>query len=355
MSAQPEPVAATAAETPSVPEPPARGEHIAFRPYLFEIVVLAAALLAIVFLRRHGLRMDRRTAIILWNPTLLLPWALFIGIAMQLAYRRLAHLPVRAYLREVVRPRWWILWLRLSLALIVMQYGYFWVKVSVPLINPRLWDDALWRLDTWLHFGLSPTVFIVNLFTGTSLVLVLDLWYDLWVWSVFYTLAFWTASLDSRLRRRVLLSSVLLWTLGSWFYMAVPALGPVYVAPQTFASVTNDLPAAGRLQGLLWENYQWVLEGRRTGILRRFRPTHGVASMPSLHVAAHFLFFLWARRRARPLAVFFALATALTFAGSLLTGWHYAVDGYAGMLLAWLCYRAGRWGDGADPVPAMGS
>jgi hypothetical protein len=235
-----------------------------------------------------------------------------------------------------------------------MQYGYFWVKVSVPLINPRLWDDALWRLDAWLHFGISPTVFVVNLFAGTPLVLVLDFWYDLWLWSVFYTLAFWTASLDPRFRCRFLLSSVLLWTLGSWLYMAVPALGPVYLTPQSFAAVTNDLPAAGRLQESLWENYQRMLEGRRGRGLNRFRPTHGVASMPSLHVGAHFLFFLWARRRARPLALPFALATALTFAGSVLTGWHYAVDGYAGMLLAWFCFRISCWGKEADFLAGPG-
>ena len=92
------------------------------------------------------------------------------------------------------------------------------------------------------------------------------------------------------------------------------------------------------------------MEGRRTGNLRQFNPTRGIAAMPSLHVGVHFFFFLWARRRARPLAMPFALATALTFAGSLLTGWHYAVDGYVGMLLAWLCYRIGRWREGEDPV-----
>lgn len=260
------PASVPASGAPDLPEAPARGWAVARRPYLFEAVALGAAVLAIVFLRRHGLRMDWRTANILWAPLRLLPWALFIGIAMQLAYRRLAHLPVRTYLQEVARPRWWILWLRLSLALVVMQYGYFWVKVSVPLINHRLWDDALWRLDAWLHLGVSPTVFAVNLFAGTPLVLVLDFWYDLWVWSVFYTLAFWTASLDSRLRCRFLLSCVLLWTIGSWMYMAMPALGPVYVAQRTFAEVTNDLPAAGRLQDSLWENYQAVLEGRRGGV-----------------------------------------------------------------------------------------
>lgn len=48
-----------------------------------------------------------------------------------------------------------------------------------------------------------------------------------------------------------------------------------------------------------------------------------------------FLLALWARRRHRPLSVLFTVLTAATFVGSLVTGWHYAVDGYTGLLLAW--------------------
>ena len=35
--------------------------------------------------------------------------------------------------------------------------------------------------------------------------------------------------------------------------------------------------------------------------------------------------------------------TLLTFVRSLLTGWHYAVDGYVGMALAYACHRAAVW------------
>jgi hypothetical protein len=360
MSTEPDPaVPATAEELPvllpEAPEAPARHWLRSLRPYPFEWVTLASILVAFVFLRAHGLRMDWAA----WNWVVLpplgkLPVALGTGIGLQLLYRLATRRPLRAnlraYLREVVRPRWWLLWLRLMLALVLMQYGYFWMKVSVPLVNPRLWDHALWNLDTWLHFGLSPSVFMVNLFAGTPLVSWLDLWYSFWISTVFYTLTFWSAGVGAQPRCRILLSSILLWTLGSWLYVGVPALGPAYLAPQTFDAVRGELPGASGGQQVLRENYGRMIEGRRGGSLRQFNPTRGIAAMPSLHVGAHFLFFLWARRRARPLAVFFALATFLTFLGSILTGWHYAVDGYAGMLLAWICYRIGCWGDGADPV-----
>jgi hypothetical protein len=88
--------------------------------------------------------------------------------------------------------------------------------------------------------------------------------------------------------------------------------------------------------------------GGRTGALYSFNPTRGIAAMPSLHVAAHVLFALWIRRLARPLLLLFVLAAALTFVGSVVTGWHFAVDGYIGALLAWFSYRAAVW---MEPVP----
>lgn len=303
------------------------------------------------FLRAHGLRMDWQTVSYIVPPALrMLPEFLLGGIGLQLLYRVLARRPLGAYLRAVTRPRWLLLWLRMSLAAVLMTYGYFWLKVAVPLVNPRLWDGALWWLDGRLHLGISPSVLVVNLFAGTPLTALLDRWYGLWVTTVFFTFSFWSAGLDERLKRRFLRSCVLLWTLGSWLYVAIPAMGPVYASPQVFDVVNEEMPTARAGQQMLAENYQRMLVGRQLGVLNRFNPTRGVAAMPSLHVGAHFLFFLWARRRARPLAVPFALATALTFAGSLLSGWHYAVDGYVGMLLAWLCYRVGCWREEAEPA-----
>jgi hypothetical protein len=343
MPAEPEAAAA---------EPlPRRRWSALLRLYPFEAVTLGSMAVAFAFLRACGLRMDWQTVRYIVLPAFrMLLQALVAGIALQLLYRLLTRRPLVAYLRDVVRPRWWTLWLRLWLAAVLMTYGYFWLKVAVPLVNPRLWDAALWRLDTWLHFGVSPSIFVSSLFAGTPLVSWIDRWYGIWVATIFYTLSFWSASLDQRLSRRFMLSCVLLWTLGSWVYLAVPAVGPAYGEPQVFAAVHEEMPGAGAGQQVLWENYQRMLEGRRTGVLRSFNPTRGVAAMPSLHVGGHFLFFLWARRRARPLVLPFALATVFTFAGSLLSGWHYAIDGYVGMLLAWLCYRAARWREGAEPV-----
>lgn len=312
--------------------------------YPFELVTLAMTAATVVFLRLHGLRIDWRTARYILGPLYKsVPKAFVAGVGLFALYRLARRRPVRAYLRQVATPGWLVPWLRLWLVAMVMTYSYFWLKVCVPLVNGRLWDPQLWRADVLLHLGFSPSVFAVQLFAGSPLVGLLDHWYGAWVATVFYSMSFFAASPDPLFRRRFILSCVLLWTLGAWLYVALPALGPAYLFHQHFRELQGAMPRAEGGQLLLMANYQRMLAGRATGVLTAFNPTRGIAALPSLHVGAHWLFALWARRRFRPLFPLLVLATVLTFAGSLLTGWHYAVDGYAGMLLAWGCFRLARW------------
>jgi hypothetical protein len=154
-------------------------------------------------------------------------------------------------------------------------------------------------------------------------------------------------------RRNFAFACLALWVAGAWIYVAVPAVGPVFAAPEAFREVLAGMPHAADIQGRLWANYLGITASRAGAPLPPMRPFLAVAAMPSLHVGAHWLFALWARRRAPRLFVPWAAATALTFFGSLATGWHYAVDGYAGMLLAW---GAIRLADRFEPVaPTAGS
>ena len=67
----------------------------------------------------------------------------------------------------------------------------------------------------------------------------------------------------------------------------------------------------------------------------------GLMALPSLHVAAVTLYVLygWGEGRfVRWLTIIYAL---LIFIGSVTTGWHYAIDGYAAAVIALVaCYFA---------------
>jgi hypothetical protein len=309
-----------------------------------EMVAVASFLGVFGLLRASGLRMDVQTLRYTFVPMVpMLPRALIAGVLLYLTYlliTRRSWQVVRGYARRILSFRWAVGWLRLWLAVMLMSYAYFWLKVAVPLLNRRLWEDLLWRLDVVLHGGVSPAVFMAHVSAGTPLVALLDVWYSWWIPSVFYTMAFFAAWPRRQVGRQFILSCVLLWGLGSWLYLAVPVLGPIYVQPGVWQPLAEELPRAVAGQRALWDNYGKMIAGRETGALHQFNPTRGVAAMPSLHVAGHALFALWSRRIARGLWVPLLIATALTFLGSLVTGWHYAVDGYVGILLAWCCFRA---------------
>jgi hypothetical protein len=315
----------------------------------FELLVAGVTVVAVLFLRSRGLKMDGRTVGYIADATLRRwPSVLLLGLVLQLLGCLVLWRSPLGWLRRFAEPRSLLAFARVWLGLMVMTYTYLWLKISVPLVNRALWDAELWALDRWLHLGVSPTLFVVELFAGSRLVPWLDYWYALWLTTIFATQAYLFFDPDRRKRLNFAFACALLWLAAAWIYVALPAVGPCFFVRDVFDPVRAAMPGAAALQDKLWQNYLQMIAGRDGGLLIQFKPFFAVAALPSVHVGAHFMFTLWARRHARRLWPLFAVATALTFVGSLLTGWHYAVDGYLGMLLGWCAVRlADRW----VPVP----
>ncbi len=282
-----------------------------------------------------------------------------VGICLYLLYAILRRESAWTYLKTILDWRWLFLSLRLWLVFLVFTFSYFWLKVCVPLVNSRLWDQAFWRLDTLLHLGFSPSLFMVELVQGTVLAPSLDRWYGWWLLSMSISVAFFCSYPTQLARRQFLFSCVVLWSAGAWIYVGLPALGPIYAFSEVWQKILPQIPYADAGHHLLWGNYQRVLEGRESGLLRAFKPALGIAAMPSLHVGGHWLLMLWTRRLARPLFMPAVVATFLTFLGSLVTGWHYAVDGYIGIALAqgayWLALFAERDSKAAESLADPGA
>ena len=320
-----------------------------------EIVAWTAAAGALAYLRWHGLPYGWNTVTYLLPQMLRrVPLFLLIGVALRAGYHLVARRSARDFLRAVLRPGWLLVEARCWLALILVIYAYTWLKVSIPLVRDVLYDDTLWRLDRFVHFGLSPSVFAVELVAGTPLAGLLDAWYGLWAPLLVILTALFFAHERADLRRNFALATGLLWTLGVLGYLAWPSLGPCFASPDVLDPIRTQIPSAIGLQNTLWQQYLSMVRGRG-GLLPSFQPLYGVAAMPSLHVGAHALFAFWARRHERWLFVPMAVATCLTFLGSIGTCWHYAIDGYAGVGLAWLAVRlADRFEPTAASVPAGG-
>ena len=77
------------------------------------------------------------------------------------------------------------------------------------------------------------------------------------------------------------------------------------------------------VQDLLWEGFI----GTRPG-------STGISAFPSMHVATTVLIALYASSLCRWLGYLGWVFAAIIMVGSVVLAWHYAVDGYAGGLIA---------------------
>ena len=210
------------------------------------------------------------------------------------------------------------------------------LKQFIPAMNERLYDSPLWRLDAWLHFGFDPAVVATELAAAYGLLPWLDRAYLLFYPAqVVVPLLFLVAPSLRPLRGRFFFAFCLLWMLGGAMYVAWPSLGPVYYRASRFVWLSELAPYASYLQELLMRDY---VRFRTDPSFYSVKLYQGVAALPSLHVGVLTLFAI-ATWRWRAVSVALWLLTAVTFVGSIALGWHYAIDGYAGGLIAWGAWR----------------
>jgi membrane-associated phospholipid phosphatase len=253
--------------------------------------------------------------------------------------------PRRAPIRFVaaLRPLSLLDLSRVLLSVSLTSFSYSWLKVSLPLLRPdTLFDDVLYRVETFLHAGVNPGLLLQGLFPFPALWAVLDRWYAFFIYTVLGGVAWFVTVLSVRERARFAMGFALLWILGAWWYFATPSLGPCFVLKEDYAGVRAAMPTQSAVMDVLYGHYGRVRAFHKHPEGTDIYPYLGVAAMPSLHVAALAFFAFFARRRSRVLFFLYAAATVITMFAAVVSGWHYAIDVYAGLLLAWLCMRLGE-------------
>lgn len=305
------------------------------RPYFIEVFALVnLAIIAIAARDLDFLRPSPSWIFGLWT-TMLLQVA--VGIAIRIAVDLVRR---RGYLRRIRDWRWILGTLRLSLAAAVTFYAYGWIKLAVPVLHPRLFDQILWDLDRLLLFGAAPTVFVLDVFGNHAFLKAIDWSYaQVFMIAGMVAAAYFLSDPSDRVRRAFTNGNALLWIAGAWLYLLVPSLGPAYRFPDVWLTYEGSLPRTQWLQAMLMRNYQDILRAARGEPHGPINLMFGIAAFPSLHVAFQFYVFLWMRRLWTSGEVLFAIFAAAMFLGSMITGWHYLIDAIAGLVLAWLCWR----------------
>lgn len=207
------------------------------------------------------------------------------------------------------------------------------LKSWIPLLNPRLYDRALLKADAWLHFGFEPVETCrlwmqVPVFSRS-----IDLLYIVWYSVKLPMLFFFLFHPQARRRRHFFTVYFLLWAIGGGLAILIPSLGPVYLFPERYSAI--DMPMAAKLQAYLWHNYQILISNVAS---HETAPYDGIAAFPSLHVGISVLHTIAIRESSRLLFLLFTLYAVVIQFGSVALGWHYAVDGYAGAIIAFVLY-----------------
>ena len=307
------------------------------RAHFFEVFALANLVLIAVAFRWTAPIVAPLYAFVLFTAGLTANALVGIGIRVVIAYVRRD----RDYLRAIRDRAWIVETFRLIVggAIVVLVYG--WIKLIVPVVHPRTFDPELWNLDRMLAVGIAPAQFFLELFRAGWFLRTID-----WAYANIFFASTTVASMYffSHPRRDVRIGfangNAALWIVGAWLYLLVPSVGPAFRFPEVWMAHARDLRLTQTMQALLMRNYQNVIRLASGGeIAERVRIVFGIGAFPSLHVAFQTYTFFWMRRLWTSGEVLFGIFAFTIFLGSMITGWHYLVDGIAGVLMAYACYR----------------
>lgn len=309
------------------------------RVYWFEIFTIVNLIVIDLILRRIGFTIFQLLTQTVVRVGISLVIQLVVGVLIRavIAFRR-----GEPYLAIVRSPRFLLDTPRFLAGTIFMSHIYGWLKVAVPALNPRLYDQFFWDLDRALFFGLSPNLFFVQMFSHPLAMRAVDWTYaNVFLGSIFISGAYFLSSPRHEERVAFINANVTMWIAGAWLYVALPALDPCYRFPDIWLPLQKSLPQTQFLQGLLWKNYA-AFHALMAGKPAQVDLMLGLSAFPSLHTACVFLAFLFLRKHSRATRLLYAVFTLIIFIGSVVTGWHYLADSLAGLLLGGLAYAAFR-------------
>lgn len=248
--------------------------------------------------------------------------------------------------------------LPMAVILAVVQAGYLAFKRAIPELQPFAWDDAFAAWDRLLFLGADPWQLTHRLLPWPEATWVLGIAYALWFYVVFFSFALAAAMpLQSRLRLTFLLAFLASWTVaGSYLAILFSSAGPAFVerlwGDPTFAPLMQRLAEQDRVLSVLSLGAQ---DDLWRGYADPAYPAMGISAFPSMHLCASALVAILGWQVHRALGWLLVGYTAVMLVGSVHLGWHYAVDGIAGIALAFLFWALARhfvrWWLGAGLSP----
>ncbi|HEU4498556.1 MAG TPA: phosphatase PAP2 family protein [Sphingomicrobium sp.] len=219
-----------------------------------------------------------------------------------------------------------------------------WLKAAMPFSVGFQADQLLADADAWIFFGTDPWR-LVQWLPPT----LIDTAYVTWAQSTLFMMAVLPLFPKSPKRDRAMISFFLVVSASAILQYALPSAGPIFYERLGFGDRFADLPSrpwATITSDYLWANY--LDNGSRVGA--------GISAFPSLHVAGAAWVAAVVTSFSRKLGPVAWAYFGLILLGSVYLGWHYALDGIAGLVIALVMYRVVSLSNGREAKlqPASG-
>jgi hypothetical protein len=244
----------------------------------------------------------------------------------------------------------------LTLAISVVLSVYTSWKMLIPTLVPYYLDPYLANLDSWLHLGHTPWVVIHNLFSSPWATASFNFLYNFWfciLWIFLITTMLLTQ--QPKLRERILISFCLVWLInGGLFATLLSSVGPAFYHLQYPGNeLYQPLMSLLKIQHQFLEAHDslvtlWALP-TQDALWEAYTANHttlgsGISAMPSMHITIASLIAMSLFHYNRKLGIIGWCYVTIIEIGSVNLAWHYAVDGYAALLLTTLIWHAvGYW------------
>lgn len=280
--------------------------------------------------------------------TILLPWfgvilvvRHFILLAVYIRPEKpISHFlkDLKSVLTDVDRIANGILSLML-MTLFVGTFSYF--KSIIPFFNPFEWDVAFAEIDRVLHGGTNPYELLRPLLGFPIAITALNAIYHLWLFLVYFIVFLACFSIRRQKSSAIFLFAfVLIFAIGGNLLATVfSSAGPVYY--ERLGLGADFAPLMSMLDQFSQSMPVWALDVQETlwQSHQNAGPISGISAMPSIHVASSTLLTIYGFQYAKWTGALLALFTCCIMIGSVLLGWHYAIDGYFGSALAIICWK----------------
>jgi hypothetical protein len=221
------------------------------------------------------------------------------------------------------------------------------IKASLGSTITYQFDSIFYELDTIIHFGVKPWEITHKIFSHPLATLFINLLYKLWFLLVFLGYI-WIYLRNDSCRSQFLATYLMTWVVGGGVYAVLTAsAGPCFINDlyeyEWYTELFNRLE---QQSSWLTQNYDvsvWALNTQQ--LLWSIHTSGdlsygaGISAMPSMHVATTTAITIATYKINKKVGWIAAAYLFFILIGSVHLGWHYAIDGYASVILTILHWK----------------